>query len=180
MRLMADVRPAPLALVVDMVNGWSGHVRRESGQERDPYPDQIAMCRVHGWEGPTTAHDQMVAVTDRIHGVFSGATADERRTALNQAVAALAPTPQVTTDGEVWGGVDAQHPLEAALLFALVEHARTDPDLVRLGVCAADHCVDAYVDTSRATTRRFCSLTCQNRARVAAFRRRTRDPAART
>lgn len=175
---MAHVRPAPLALVVDLVNGWSGVVRRESGQDSDPYPDQIAVYRAHDWDGSPTANDQVVALADRIHRVFAGATADERRTALNQAVAALAPTPQLDTDGEMWSGIGAQHQLEAALLFALVEHARTDPDLVRLGACAADRCVDAYVDTSRATTRRFCSLTCQNRARVAAFRRRTRDPAA--
>jgi hypothetical protein len=180
MRLMADVRPAPLPLVVDTVNGWSSHVRRESGQDRDPYPDQIAMYRAHGWEGPTPGDDQMAAVADRLHRVFAGATADERRTALNQAVAALAPTPQLTTDGAVWSGIDAQHQLEAALLFALLEHARTDPALMRLGACAADQCVDAYVDTSRSITRRFCSLTCQNRARVAAFRRRARDSMARS
>ena len=180
MRRMADVWPAPLALVVDMVNGWSGVVRRESGQDSDPYPDLVAVYRAHGWEGATTTDDRMVAVADRIHQVFAAATADERRTALNQAIAALAPTPQVTPDGAVWSGIGAQHQLEAALLFALVEHARTDPDLMRLGACAADRCVDAYVDATRATTRRFCSLTCQNRARVAAFRRRTRDAASRS
>jgi CGNR zinc finger len=177
MRRMAHVRPAPLALVVDLINGWSGVVRRESGEDRDPYPDLTAVCRAHDWEGSPTADDQVAAVAGRIHGVFAGATADERRSALNQAVTALDPTPQLAHDGTVWSGIGTEHQLEAALLFALVEHARADPDLARLGACAADRCVDAYVDTSRATTRRFCSLTCQNRARVAAFRRRTRDAA---
>jgi hypothetical protein len=177
MQLMAHVRPAPLALVVDLVNGWSGIVRRESGQAGDPYPDQMAMYRAHSWEGSPAEDGQVAAVADRIHRVFAGATADERRTALNQAVTAVAPTPQLASDGPVWSDIGAQHQLEAALLLALVEHARTDPDLARLGACAADHCVDAYVDTTRATTRRFCSLTCQNRTRVATFRRRTHDAA---
>lgn len=173
MHHMADVQPAPLALVVDMVNGWSDRVRRESGQDGDPYPDRVTIYRAHGWEGPAMTGDKLVAVAERIHPVFAGATADERRAALNQAIRALTPTPQQTAHGPVWSGIDARHLLEAALLLALVEHARADPDLLRLGVCAADRCVDAYVDASRPATRRFCSLTCQNRARVAAFRHRT-------
>jgi hypothetical protein len=46
----------------------------------------------------------------------------------------------------------------------------------RLGVCTAPHCDRVYVDVSRNGTRRFCSTTCQNRVKAAAFRAR-RDPA---
>jgi predicted RNA-binding Zn ribbon-like protein len=42
----------------------------------------------------------------------------------------------------------------------------------RLGVCAAGHCDRVYVDTSRNATRQFCSTTCQNRVKAAAFRAR--------
>lgn len=42
----------------------------------------------------------------------------------------------------------------------------------RLGVCTADRCDRVYVDTSRNGTRRFCSTTCQNRVKAAAFRAR--------
>jgi predicted RNA-binding Zn ribbon-like protein len=42
----------------------------------------------------------------------------------------------------------------------------------RLGVCTADRCDRVYVDTSRNGTRRFCSTTCQNRVKTAAFRAR--------
>ncbi|HEX9030609.1 MAG TPA: CGNR zinc finger domain-containing protein [Streptosporangiaceae bacterium] len=42
----------------------------------------------------------------------------------------------------------------------------------RLGVCTADRCDRVYVDTSRNGTRRFCSTTCQNRIKTAAFRAR--------
>ena len=42
----------------------------------------------------------------------------------------------------------------------------------RLGVCTAPRCDRVYVDTSRNGTRRFCSTTCQNRVKTAAFRSR--------
>jgi predicted RNA-binding Zn ribbon-like protein len=40
----------------------------------------------------------------------------------------------------------------------------------RLGVCIAPRCDRVYVDTSRNGTRRFCSTSCQNRVKAAAFR----------
>jgi predicted RNA-binding Zn ribbon-like protein len=40
----------------------------------------------------------------------------------------------------------------------------------RLGVCTAPRCDRVFVDTSRNGTRRFCSTSCQNRVKAAAFR----------
>lgn len=174
MHLMVDVQPAPLALVIEVINGWSGRVRRESGEDAHPYPDIAALCTAHGVEAPAVTDEHLVALADHIHPVFAGATADERRNALNVAVRDLAPVPQQSAEGPVWSGIDPRRRLEAGLLSALMEHARDDPGLTRLGACEADRCVDAYLDASQAGTRRFCSLTCQNRARVAAFRHRAR------
>lgn len=42
----------------------------------------------------------------------------------------------------------------------------------RLGLCSAPACDRVYVDTSRNGTRRFCSTTCQNRVKAAAYRSR--------
>ena len=42
----------------------------------------------------------------------------------------------------------------------------------RLGVCTAPRCDRVYVDTSRNGTRRYCSTSCQNRVKTAAFRTR--------
>ena len=42
----------------------------------------------------------------------------------------------------------------------------------RLGVCAAPGCDRVWVDRSRNTHRRFCSVRCQNRVKAAAHRRR--------
>ena len=57
--------------------------------------------------------------------------------------------------------------LATGLAFVLgSEHAD------RLGVCSASACDRVYADTSRNGTRRFCSITCQNRVKAAAFRAR--------
>ena len=42
----------------------------------------------------------------------------------------------------------------------------------RLGICNASTCDRVYVDVSRNGTRRFCSTSCQNRVKAAAFRAR--------
>jgi hypothetical protein len=45
----------------------------------------------------------------------------------------------------------------------------------RLGVCERDGCAYVYVDTTKNASRRFCSTSCQNRVKVAAFRARAGD-----
>ncbi|SDM33848.1 CGNR zinc finger domain-containing protein [Allokutzneria albata] len=56
----------------------------------------------------------------------------------------------------------------AAALAAVVGSSAGE----RLGVCTASRCDRVYVDTSHNARRRFCSLTCQNRVKTAAFRAR--------
>jgi predicted RNA-binding Zn ribbon-like protein len=42
----------------------------------------------------------------------------------------------------------------------------------RLGICMADRCANAFVDTSPNRSRRYCSDRCSSRANVAAYRAR--------
>lgn len=59
----------------------------------------------------------------------------------------------------------------AAEAFArLIDAGRHD----RIGRCTAPDCDDLFVDTSKNGTRRFCSTTCQNRVKSAAYRERRR------
>lgn len=44
----------------------------------------------------------------------------------------------------------------------------------RIGRCSAPDCDRFYLDTTKNRSRRFCSTTCQNRVKAAAFRRRHR------
>jgi predicted RNA-binding Zn ribbon-like protein len=43
----------------------------------------------------------------------------------------------------------------------------------RMGTCAADRCDVVFVDTSKNGSRRFCSTSCQNRTKTAAYRSRS-------
>ena len=47
-----------------------------------------------------------------------------------------------------------------------------DGEAQRLGTCERTDCDRVYVDVSKNASRRFCSLTCQNRVKVATFRER--------
>ena len=67
--------------------------------------------------------------------------------------------------------------VEAAMAFADV--IRTQ-QLERLRLCAADDCDNVHVDLSKNRSKRFCDTgNCGNRANVAAYRARKRDPDAR-
>ena len=45
----------------------------------------------------------------------------------------------------------------------------------RLGICDAVDCARAFLDQSKNASRRFCTITCQNRTKAAAFRSRRSD-----
>lgn len=71
------------------------------------------------------------------------------------------------------------HPLDAALLPMWtsicaegVARVLASDHAHRLGTCEDPECSRVYFDVSRNGSRRFCSTTCQNRIKAAAFRRR--------
>jgi len=63
----------------------------------------------------------------------------------------------------------ARMAVEAAM--AAVDLVRAD-ELGRLRFCGNDDCPDVLVDLSRNRSKRYCDLTCSNRAAVRAFRSR--------
>ncbi|UWP81949.1 CGNR zinc finger domain-containing protein [Dactylosporangium fulvum] len=66
--------------------------------------------------------------------------------------------------------VDAWAAESAASLALLVDTRQTH----RLGQCSADACDAYFLDATKNGSRRFCSLGCQNRAKSAAYRRRSK------
>ncbi|BCJ39350.1 hypothetical protein GCM10010168_64020 [Actinoplanes ianthinogenes] len=50
----------------------------------------------------------------------------------------------------------------------------------RLGACQAGRCSLVFFDTTRNASRRFCDLSCQNRAKASAYRARTARSTPRT
>lgn len=121
------------------------------------------------------------AVRDRLRAVFAAADAGTAAAALNDLLAEIRVQPRVVpgADGawEVAMSVGGDVPLvkrlaaEAALGLGM---ALSRHGFDRLRVCASDPCREAFIDTSRNASRRFCSDRCANRSNVAAFRRRQR------
>jgi predicted RNA-binding Zn ribbon-like protein len=151
---VTTVEVMPLTDLVDLVNEWGTLPR-----ERDGRPP---------------AEGELTILADEIHAVFAEKSGRaERITAMLRQTGVR---PEISQRAgslyETWT-VDAPAQRQrAAAALALRHHVAEHPD--RLGVCADTQCADVYVDASPAGRRRFCCLTCQNRARAAAFRRRHR------
>jgi predicted RNA-binding Zn ribbon-like protein len=125
--------------------------------------------------------DELTAIAGWLRVVFDAADSGDLDAAAMTVNALLAETgarPQLDRhDGEPWhlhfhGSTDSLAQGWAAGcatgLAVLLGTERAD----RLGVCTAPRCDRVYVDVSRNSTRRFCSASCQNRVKAAAFRAR--------
>ncbi len=162
---MVSVRVQPMALpeLVALVNDW-GTLPRRVGSRVAPSP------------GPGRRSAGAIAVADRVHAVFTAADPAGRTRLVNAMLAEVAVRPELTQEAgavaAAWSVPEPQSALLASAALALREHLAAHPD--RMGVCADRQCADVYVDASPAGHRRFCSVTCQNRTRVAAFRARRR------
>jgi predicted RNA-binding Zn ribbon-like protein len=154
------VQPLPLPELVALVNDW-GTLPRRVGHRSAP-PD-----------GRGSA--DTIALADRVHDVFTADTA-ERVRLVNAMLAEVAVRPEMAYEDGVpaaaWSVPEPAAARAASAALALREHMAAQPE--RMGVCADRQCADVYVDASPAGHRRFCSVTCQNRTRVAAFRARRR------
>jgi predicted RNA-binding Zn ribbon-like protein len=160
-------------MLVDLVNGW-GTVPRAKAGARDR-PPIAAFVERHGASGAGFTDAAFERVADRLYPVFAAAGAAERAHLVTDLLTSCRVQPALGA------AADRIHPrwlvprerdaiLAAAAVTLhgqLVEH---EPE--RLGTCASTSCGDAFADASPGAHRRFCSITCQNRERVAAFRRR--------
>jgi predicted RNA-binding Zn ribbon-like protein len=173
-----DIQTIPVAVLVELVNGWSSIARREDGRDTAPYPPTADIAdRLGVAPGISAALDdqELVATADRLHLLFGAPDPASRAKRINDCLNDTGVRPTLReVRGTLHRGWSVPKP-HAALLGAatitvrefLAEHGGD-----RLGVCAGQRCADVYVDTSRPGRRRFCSVTCQNRTRLAAHRRR--------
>ncbi len=165
------VRPATVERVLKFVNTWARRVHDAAGTSVDHHASIGSGSDGHPAVGADVSAREAAAAS--LHEVFDGPDSTGRRDCLNALVARLDPTPLLTTEGEMWA-VESVHEGFGELILGLWLHAREDPELSRLGTCADERCVDAYVDHTQAGSRRYCSTTCQNRAGVREHRRRGR------
>jgi CGNR zinc finger protein len=178
------VEPMPPDLLVWLVNEWGAVPRAAAGEEGTPYPDPAPLGAAGAGDLPGSA--------GRLHRIFAATDITERVRLLAILLAGTGVRPDLTLadDGprETWHVDDPRDALLASAALTL-RHQLGGHDPARVGVCAGQpslgqpslgqpslgqHCADAYIDASPAGQRRFCSVTCQNRARVAAWRQRTR------
>jgi predicted RNA-binding Zn ribbon-like protein len=172
---MATTVPVmPLDTLVDLVNGWGSGPRAEAGETDGSYP---ARAETLAW--PDVAAEVTDAdlrrVADALYPVFATTEITERATLVTDLLAAVGVRPALHAVAGViqptWLIPDPRDAVLAAAVTAL--HGQLgERGADRLGTCAGHRCADAYIDVSPAGDRRFCSVTCQTRTRVAAFRRR--------
>ena len=123
----------------------------------------------------------LVALAEELRDVFAALDGDDLDTAaqrLNDLLARHPAHPHLAKDDEGRWRVH-HHPTDAALVpmwtsICAEGLARIvgEGDADRLGTCAASDCDRVFLDGSKNASRRFCSTTCQNRVKAAAFRRR--------
>ncbi|MGH9287436.1 MAG: CGNR zinc finger domain-containing protein [Acidimicrobiales bacterium] len=102
---------------------------------------------------------------------------DAAASRLNELLAAHPAHPHLAKDDGRWRV--HHHPVDAGLVpMAAAVSAEAMARMIgagdgnRLGTCDSDDCDRVFLDASKNGSRRFCSTTCQNRVKAAAFRRR--------
>jgi predicted RNA-binding Zn ribbon-like protein len=185
------VEPMSPDVLVWLVNEWGSVPRAAAGEEQAPYPDTDLLAALLAGSGVRSCPPAALTgpalrqVADQLHRVFAAADLGERVALVAGLLTQTGVTPAlefIDTDtdtgdrpGATWrvpGGRDAL--LAAAALTLRHQLAEHDPD--RIGVCSGRRCADAFIDASPAGQRRYCSVTCQNRARIAAWRQSQRQP----
>jgi len=173
----------PSAALVELVNGWGSTPRRTAGEEDWDYPPRSRFLDL--WDGHdsslgSVSDAHLTAAADRLHPVFAAENASVAGTLVNEMLELAEVRPVLEPEGDglqaAWSVAVSRHALLAAAAVAL-HHQLAEHSPARLGTCSGSRCDDVYVDASPTGRRRFCGVTCQNRARVAAYRSRRRgDP----
>jgi len=171
-----ELEAMAVPMLVELVNGW-GTVPRARAADR-PLPSRAALVDAHAAPDGLVAQctdAALVRVADELHAVFAAAEAEERARLVTALLDRCGVQPAVrAVDGRIRPTWRVARPDDAMLAAAAValraQLAEHDP--ARLGTCESRSCGDVFVDASPGAHRRFCSVTCQNRERVAAFRRR--------
>ncbi|MEU8953467.1 CGNR zinc finger domain-containing protein [Streptomyces sp. NPDC048518] len=165
-------------VLVDLVNGWGARPRKEGLRTDEPLPtlDSLGDLALPGAVRDVLDADAVARVADAIHPVFAAADAPDCADRLTRLLSAAGVRPVLAAapDGmfqAVWSVAAPDDALLAAVAVTLRAYL-AEHGWGRIGLCAGAHCADVYIDQSPGGRRRFCSVTCQNRTRVAAFRSR--------
>lgn len=125
--------------------------------------------------------DDFRRLRDRLARVFESADEQEAASAINSVLDESRSVPYVTDHNESelhlhFSAPDAPLAQRAGASSAMgLALVLCEGGMKRFGVCADSNCVDVFVDTSKNSSRRYCSDKCSNRSAVAAHRARARS-----
>lgn len=177
-------RDAGVLVSVDLVNDLA------LGLPADQVPPAAealpAIARILADDPPSVAQlterdaPGFISLAHRLHEVLTDlhdGDVDAAASALNHLMAVHPAHPHLAKEQGRWRL--HHHPVDAALvpmwtaicaegIARMIGAGHGD----RLGTCEATDCGRVFVDLSKNASRRFCSTTCQNRVKAAAFRRR--------
>ena len=168
---MPSIQPVAASWLIDFVNEFSPRARVAAGEENTPYPDVWKTASAP--PRPAASNRDLAIVADRLWQVFAG-TDQKRASSLNALIKTTALSPRTDEEGELrW--TTARRSGWERLLAACTATLLTTVTSIgwdRFGICAGDRCQDVYADLDGRGSRRYCSTTCLNRARVRAYRQR--------
>jgi len=118
---------------------------------------------------------------ESLRAVFRAGSPAEAASLLNPMLVRASAVPQLVASGDglrlqVAPQARGLAALSARLPAALAEYV-AHRGIGRLGTCAALPCQCAFLDRTRARTRRFCCTACNDRAAALLYRRRKRAAA---
>jgi predicted RNA-binding Zn ribbon-like protein len=177
-----------IAVSVSLVNALTpgeSHGRAYEPPDGDDLPVAVAEALRSGQPRARAVNRaeaaELATVAAKLRAVFDAVEREDINAAaqlVNDLLAATGARPQLDRhDGEPWhlhfhGATDTLAQGWAAGCATGLAVVLGTELYDRLGVCTASRCDRVYVDVSRNGTRRFCSTSCQNRVKAAAFRAR--------
>jgi predicted RNA-binding Zn ribbon-like protein len=161
----------------------------ELGDDRAALPARAALAAVArilaidppSLEQLTQSHvPAFAALARQLRSVFADLErreVDAAAATLNELLAAHPAHPHLAKERGVWRLHHHPHdaplvPMWTAICAAGLAELIGDGEAQRLGTCERPDCGRVFVDVSKNASRRFCSLNCQNRVKVATFRKR--------
>ncbi|SNR27782.1 CGNR zinc finger domain-containing protein [Actinomadura mexicana] len=164
------------AVLVDLVNEWGTVPRAVAGEQDHPFPPAGGLpLGIPDELARDLDDDTLQDVADRLYPAFATGVPHECARQVTRVLVSAGVSPRVTVvDDDVVAGWSTDAPeraLAGAAALAIRDHLGRN-GFGRLGTCTARNCADVYIDASPTRDRRYCSVTCQNRARAAAFRSR--------
>jgi predicted RNA-binding Zn ribbon-like protein len=177
-------KDAGLRVAADLVNELAPGAGRDTSR---PTREVMAtLSRILAIDPPSVAAltqthvPAFVALAGQLRDVFvdlQRRDIDAAAASLNDLLAAHPAHPHLAKERGVWRLHHHPHdaplvPMWTAICAAGLAEMIGDGEARRLGTCERTDCGRVYVDVSKNASRRFCSLTCQNRVKVATFRER--------